>query len=152
MCRGGRASPFSASTVCLSSWHILGRSQSVALALNCKQDVQGQFVMYLHILLFLSIYQRNLTEYFVAVDVNNMLQLYASMLHERRIIITSSKLSTVSLCSLILFILESAFSSALSDKRGKQVKKQLKYLSYLRNYSFHNIVVISFLNISFNFR
>ncbi|MEQ2214932.1 DENN domain-containing protein 1B [Xenoophorus captivus] len=39
---------------------------------------------------------RNLTEYFVAVDVNNMLQLYASMLHERRIIITSRKLSTVS--------------------------------------------------------
>ncbi|KAG2461834.1 DEN1B protein, partial [Polypterus senegalus] len=38
--------------------------------------------------------QRNLTEYFVAVDINNMLQLYASMLHERRIIITSSKLST----------------------------------------------------------
>ncbi|XP_043079699.1 DENN domain-containing protein 1B isoform X2 [Puntigrus tetrazona] len=38
---------------------------------------------------------RNLTEYFVAVDVNNMLHLYASMLHERRIIITSSKLSTV---------------------------------------------------------
>ncbi|XP_027699262.1 DENN domain-containing protein 1B isoform X3 [Vombatus ursinus] len=37
---------------------------------------------------------RNLTEYFVAVDVNNMLQLYASMLHERRIIITASKLST----------------------------------------------------------
>ncbi|RXM29487.1 DENN domain-containing protein 1B [Acipenser ruthenus] len=37
---------------------------------------------------------RNLTEYFVAVDVNNMLQLYASMMHERRIIITSSKLST----------------------------------------------------------
>ncbi|TMS20595.1 DENN domain-containing protein 1B [Larimichthys crocea] len=37
---------------------------------------------------------RNLTEYFVAVDVNNMLQLFASMLHERRIIITSSKLST----------------------------------------------------------
>lgn len=32
----------------------------------------------------------------MAVDVNNMLQLYASMLHERRIIITSSKLSTVS--------------------------------------------------------
>ncbi|CAG00751.1 unnamed protein product, partial [Tetraodon nigroviridis] len=38
---------------------------------------------------------RNLTEYFVAVDVNNMLQLFASMLHERRIIITSTKLSTV---------------------------------------------------------
>ncbi|NXV48994.1 DEN1B protein, partial [Uria aalge] len=41
---------------------------------------------------------RNLTEYFVAVDVNNMLQLYASMLHERRIIITSSKLSTLTAC------------------------------------------------------
>ncbi|KAJ3599707.1 hypothetical protein NHX12_033663, partial [Muraenolepis orangiensis] len=37
---------------------------------------------------------RNLTEYFVAVDTTNMLQLYASMLHERRIIVTSSKLST----------------------------------------------------------
>uniref|UniRef100_A0A4W5RZ47 UDENN domain-containing protein n=1 Tax=Hucho hucho TaxID=62062 RepID=A0A4W5RZ47_9TELE len=42
--------------------------------------------------------QRNLTEYFVAVDVNNMLHLYASMLHERRIIITSSKLSTLTAC------------------------------------------------------
>uniref|UniRef100_A0A8B9Z438 DENN domain containing 1B n=1 Tax=Buteo japonicus TaxID=224669 RepID=A0A8B9Z438_9AVES len=41
---------------------------------------------------------RNLTEYFVAVDVNNMLQLYASMLHERRLIITSSKLSTLTAC------------------------------------------------------
>uniref|UniRef100_A0A4W3K6K5 DENN domain containing 1B n=1 Tax=Callorhinchus milii TaxID=7868 RepID=A0A4W3K6K5_CALMI len=41
---------------------------------------------------------RNLTEYFVAVDVNNMLQLYASMLHERRIIVTSSKLSTLTAC------------------------------------------------------
>ncbi|ELW57881.1 DENN domain-containing protein 1B [Tupaia chinensis] len=43
-------------------------------------------------------WQRNLTEYFVAVDVNNMLQLYASMLHERRIIITASKLSTLTAC------------------------------------------------------
>uniref|UniRef100_A0A3Q2D1Q6 UDENN domain-containing protein n=1 Tax=Cyprinodon variegatus TaxID=28743 RepID=A0A3Q2D1Q6_CYPVA len=41
---------------------------------------------------------RNLTEYFVAVDINNMLQLYASMLHERRIIITSRKLSTLTAC------------------------------------------------------
>lgn len=48
------------------------------------------------LLTFFFYLQRNLTEYFVAVDVNNMLQLYASMLHERRIIITSSKLSTVS--------------------------------------------------------
>ncbi|XP_060220377.1 DENN domain-containing protein 1B isoform X3 [Meriones unguiculatus] len=41
---------------------------------------------------------RNLTEYFVAVDVNNMLRLYASMLHERRIVVTSSKLSTLTAC------------------------------------------------------
>ncbi|KAI4536619.1 hypothetical protein MG293_012822 [Ovis ammon polii] len=41
---------------------------------------------------------RNLTEYFVAVDVNNMLQLFASMLHERRIIVTSGKLSTLTAC------------------------------------------------------
>ncbi|XP_028387058.1 DENN domain-containing protein 1B isoform X2 [Phyllostomus discolor] len=41
---------------------------------------------------------RNLTEYFVAVDANNMLQLYASMLHERRIIVTCSKLSTLTAC------------------------------------------------------
>uniref|UniRef100_A0A8D1AH33 UDENN domain-containing protein n=1 Tax=Sus scrofa TaxID=9823 RepID=A0A8D1AH33_PIG len=41
---------------------------------------------------------RNLTEYFVAVDVSNMLQLYASMLHERRILITSGKLSTLTAC------------------------------------------------------
>ncbi|KAL8174169.1 UNVERIFIED_CONTAM: DENN domain-containing protein 1A [Gekko kuhli] len=38
---------------------------------------------------------RNLTEYFVAVDVNNMLHLYASMLYERRILICCSKLSTI---------------------------------------------------------
>ncbi|XP_075038688.1 DENN domain-containing protein 1B isoform X2 [Mixophyes fleayi] len=41
---------------------------------------------------------RNLTEYFVAVDVQNMLQIYASMLHERRIIFTSRKLSTLTAC------------------------------------------------------
>uniref|UniRef100_A0A673TMX9 DENN domain containing 1A n=1 Tax=Suricata suricatta TaxID=37032 RepID=A0A673TMX9_SURSU len=41
---------------------------------------------------------RNLTEYFVAVDVNNMLHLYASMLHERRILLTCSKLSTLTAC------------------------------------------------------
>ncbi|KAM9068590.1 DENN domain-containing protein 1A isoform 4-T4 [Sarcophilus harrisii] len=41
---------------------------------------------------------RNLTEYFVAVDVNNMLHLYASMLYERRILISSSKLSTLTAC------------------------------------------------------
>ncbi|KAG8015204.1 DENN domain-containing protein 1C, partial [Nibea albiflora] len=37
---------------------------------------------------------RNLTELIVAVDVGNLLQLYASMLFERRILIFASKLST----------------------------------------------------------
>uniref|UniRef100_A0A8D0G5T6 UDENN domain-containing protein n=1 Tax=Sphenodon punctatus TaxID=8508 RepID=A0A8D0G5T6_SPHPU len=41
---------------------------------------------------------RNLTEYFVAVDVNNLLHLYASMLYERRILICCSKLSTLTAC------------------------------------------------------
>uniref|UniRef100_A0A8C7LB46 UDENN domain-containing protein n=1 Tax=Oncorhynchus kisutch TaxID=8019 RepID=A0A8C7LB46_ONCKI len=41
---------------------------------------------------------RNLTEYFVAVDVNNMLHLYASMLYERQILICCSKLSTLTAC------------------------------------------------------
>ncbi|XP_036418985.1 DENN domain-containing protein 1A isoform X2 [Colossoma macropomum] len=41
---------------------------------------------------------RNLTEYFVAVDVNNMLHLYASLLYERRVLISSSKLSTLTAC------------------------------------------------------
>ncbi|XP_033845372.1 DENN domain-containing protein 1A isoform X2 [Periophthalmus magnuspinnatus] len=41
---------------------------------------------------------RNLTEYFVAVDVNNMLHLYASMLYERRVLICCSKLSTLTAC------------------------------------------------------
>uniref|UniRef100_A0A4W5MJ35 DENN domain containing 1A n=1 Tax=Hucho hucho TaxID=62062 RepID=A0A4W5MJ35_9TELE len=41
---------------------------------------------------------QNLTEYFVAVDVNNMLHLYASMLYERRILICCSKLSTLTAC------------------------------------------------------
>uniref|UniRef100_A0A452GS57 UDENN domain-containing protein n=1 Tax=Gopherus agassizii TaxID=38772 RepID=A0A452GS57_9SAUR len=41
---------------------------------------------------------RNLTEFVVAVDVPNMLQLYGSMLYERRILLTSSKLSTLTAC------------------------------------------------------
>nr|XP_046196584.1 DENN domain-containing protein 1B-like isoform X2 [Oncorhynchus gorbuscha] len=41
---------------------------------------------------------RNLTELVVAVDVSNLLQLYASMLFERRILILSSKLSTLTAC------------------------------------------------------
>ncbi|XP_061130032.1 DENN domain-containing protein 1B isoform X2 [Syngnathus typhle] len=41
---------------------------------------------------------RNLTELVVSVDVTNLLQLYASMLFERRIIIFARKLSTLTSC------------------------------------------------------
>ncbi|XP_056264643.1 DENN domain-containing protein 1B isoform X2 [Pseudoliparis swirei] len=41
---------------------------------------------------------RNLTELIVAVDVGNLLQLYASTLFERRILIFASKLSTLTSC------------------------------------------------------
>ncbi|XP_035814535.2 DENN domain-containing protein 1B isoform X2 [Amphiprion ocellaris] len=41
---------------------------------------------------------RNLTELIVAVDVGNLLQLYASLLFERRILIFASKLSTLTSC------------------------------------------------------
>ncbi|KAM7008599.1 DENN domain-containing protein 1B isoform 2-T2 [Tautogolabrus adspersus] len=41
---------------------------------------------------------RNLTELIVAVDVGNLLQLYASILFERRILICASKLSTLTSC------------------------------------------------------
>ncbi|CAN0341987.1 unnamed protein product [Lampetra fluviatilis] len=48
---------------------------------------------------------RNLTEFTVAVDVPNTLQLYASLLNERRIIVTSSKISTLSSCVHALALL-----------------------------------------------
>lgn len=41
---------------------------------------------------------RNLTEYYNAVDSLNMMVIFASMLNERRILITSSKLSRLSAC------------------------------------------------------
>lgn len=41
---------------------------------------------------------RNLTEYYNAVEVQNMMIIFASMLHERRILITSKKLSRLSAC------------------------------------------------------
>jgi len=41
---------------------------------------------------------RNLTEYFNAVDSNTMLIIFASMLYERRILVTSKKLSRLSAC------------------------------------------------------
>ena len=42
--------------------------------------------------------QRNLTEYFNAAGIHNMLVVFASMLHERRIIITSKRISNLSAC------------------------------------------------------
>ena len=42
--------------------------------------------------------QRNLTEYFNAIDANNMIVIFANMLNERRIIMTSKKLSRLSAC------------------------------------------------------
>ncbi|XP_073510475.1 DENN domain-containing protein 1C isoform X2 [Phyllobates terribilis] len=41
---------------------------------------------------------RNLTEFLVAVQVDTMLQMFSSLLCERRILITSSKLSTLTAC------------------------------------------------------
>ncbi|KAJ8965888.1 hypothetical protein NQ317_014283 [Molorchus minor] len=41
---------------------------------------------------------RNLTEYFNAVDTHNMMVIFASMLYERRIIFTSKKLKRLSAC------------------------------------------------------
>ncbi|XP_063977019.1 DENN domain-containing protein 1B isoform X1 [Diachasmimorpha longicaudata] len=41
---------------------------------------------------------RNLTEYYSAVDANNMMIIFASMLYERRIIFTSKRLSRLSAC------------------------------------------------------
>ncbi|XP_066593706.1 DENN domain-containing protein 1A isoform X3 [Prorops nasuta] len=41
---------------------------------------------------------RNLTEYFSAVDAHNMMIIFASMLYERRIIFTSKRLSRLSAC------------------------------------------------------
>ena len=47
---------------------------------------------------FFCLLQRNLLEYFNAVGLDTMLEIYAAMLHERRIIVTSSKLHRLSAC------------------------------------------------------
>ena len=39
-----------------------------------------------------------MVEYFNAVGVDTMLEIFASMLHERRIVMTSSKLNVLSAC------------------------------------------------------
>lgn len=41
---------------------------------------------------------RNLTEYYSAVDTDNMMKVFASMLHERRILFISKKLSRLTAC------------------------------------------------------
>lgn len=56
----------------------------------------------LHLCVFVSVHQRNLTELVVAVDVTNLLQLYASMLFERRILIFARKLNTVCISFIVL--------------------------------------------------
>lgn len=43
-------------------------------------------------------HDRNLTEYFNAVDIHNMMVVFASMLYERRIVVTSRRLSRLSAC------------------------------------------------------
>lgn len=43
-------------------------------------------------------FQRNLTEYYNALDTQNMMIIFASMLYERRIIFTSKKLKRLSAC------------------------------------------------------
>jgi len=42
--------------------------------------------------------QRNITEYYNAVDTHNMISIFASMLNERRIVFKSQKLSRLSAC------------------------------------------------------
>lgn len=44
------------------------------------------------------LFQRNLTEYYSAVDSHNMMMIFASMLYERRIIFISKRLSRLSAC------------------------------------------------------
>lgn len=60
-----------------------------------KFQREGTSEIYVLHLSAVCVNQRNLTELIVAVDVANLLQLYASMLFERRILIFASKLSTV---------------------------------------------------------
>lgn len=44
------------------------------------------------------LFQRNLTEYYNAVDCDNMIRIFASMLYERRIVFTSKRLYRLSAC------------------------------------------------------
>lgn len=74
--------------------------------INCLCKVESElYVLWLYqksinLLLqcFITFFQRNLTEYFNAVDKHNMMVIFASMLYERRIIFTSKKLKRLSAC------------------------------------------------------
>ncbi|MGH0116085.1 UNVERIFIED_CONTAM: hypothetical protein FKN15_023118 [Acipenser sinensis] len=70
------------------------------MSFTTRTTPEGYSLQCLFFVIIIRLYRfpRNLTEYFVAVDVNNMLHLYASMLYERRILICCSKLSTLTAC------------------------------------------------------
>lgn len=55
-------------------------------------------VKYLNSVIIILLFQRNLTEYYSAVDSHNMMMIFASMLYERRIIFISKRLSRLSAC------------------------------------------------------
>jgi hypothetical protein len=69
------------------------------LSLCGEENVQN-YVIFMHpiVRLFLFFFQRNLTEFYCAVDAHNMMIIFASMLYERRIIFTSKKLYRLSAC------------------------------------------------------
>lgn len=70
--------------------------------------------------------QRNLTELVLAVDVGNLLQLYASMLFERRILICCSKLSTVRRTACIKELYGAGFLNEPSLRaHGDELKLEL---------------------------
>ena len=64
---------------------------------NVSLTVIQPFIKFVNNLLSI-ILQRILTEYLIAVGIYNMMEIFASMLHERRIVIVSSRLTQVSAC------------------------------------------------------
>ncbi|XP_076265058.1 uncharacterized protein LOC143199150 isoform X6 [Rhynchophorus ferrugineus] len=58
----------------------------------------GHFNYLVYLKILRCMLQRNLTEYYNAVDINNMMLIFASMLYERRIIFTSKQLKRLSAC------------------------------------------------------
>ena len=54
--------------------------------------------MFKNTLFFCFVFQRNMNEYFNAVKPTEMMTIFASLLHERRIVVTSSRLSRLTAC------------------------------------------------------